>query len=94
MKTAHFTICQKPWICPGKAPPQRPLCDDLVASWFAVREELEEWLGIDQSYKKTPAIRNSDWAKRLKGYCNQKYTKIPIDYDIHRLSKDGNSIII
>eukprot|EP01062_Namystynia_karyoxenos_P036401 TRINITY_DN2650_c1_g1_i15.p2 TRINITY_DN2650_c1_g1~~TRINITY_DN2650_c1_g1_i15.p2 ORF type:complete len:527 (+),score=134.27 TRINITY_DN2650_c1_g1_i15:452-2032(+) len=41
VRHAHFTICQKPWIChhPGG------LCAKLHERWFAVRRELEEVMG-------------------------------------------------
>ena len=38
--SAHFTICQKPWICPHASPYPR-LCAKLHRRWFQARKELE-----------------------------------------------------
>lgn len=44
MKSAHFTVCQKPWNC-YKAFVNR-LCGDLHRRWLELREEAEKFYGI------------------------------------------------
>jgi len=43
VKTAHFTLCQKPWEClphdGGRI--QERLCKKLITEWFRVRKDLE-----------------------------------------------------
>eukprot|EP00662_Eupelagonemidae_sp_cell21_P046895 gene46895-47079_t len=45
IRHAHFTICQKPWICqehPDDGPADRRLCLKLHKAWFDTRRELEQ----------------------------------------------------
>jgi len=48
VKTAHFTVCQKPWdfcwIGQGK-----PLCQEFHEEWWKVRNQLEKENGLHQS---------------------------------------------
>lgn len=44
IKTAHFTLCQKPWHCTRMNPDllQEGLCRNLQREWFKVRVDLED----------------------------------------------------
>eukprot|EP01035_Chromulina_nebulosa_P017250 gene17250-22779_t len=45
IKSAHFTICQKPWTCSiGSVGIE--LCDKLHKKWFELRLEAEKFYGI------------------------------------------------
>jgi hypothetical protein len=47
VKSAHFTICQKPWICPHYTL-QIPLCKEFHKKWFTIRRDLERQLDIEK----------------------------------------------
>jgi hypothetical protein len=44
LKSAHFTVCQKPWGCWTNF--RNNLCKQLHARWFAMRKETEAYYGI------------------------------------------------
>lgn len=44
VKTAHFTICQKPWACYGGF--INKLCEALHKEWFRLRKEAERFYGV------------------------------------------------
>lgn len=78
VKSAHFTICQKPWTCTLHTNPKNNvLCEALHVKWFALRDELEKESNVDLSYRK----QNSRFKKSLgmcKGYGDDKYIPIPL----------------
>ena len=39
VKSAHFTVCQKPWMCYKTY--YNSLCEDLHKSWFQLRRDAE-----------------------------------------------------
>ena len=42
VKSAHFTICQKPWTCTKHDNPRnKVLCEQLHQEWFILRHEFE-----------------------------------------------------
>eukprot|EP01038_Epipyxis_sp_PR26KG_P010758 gene10758-14448_t len=47
LKSAHFTVCQKPWGClkDGWGVGKR-LCEDLHRKWFELRNEAEAFYGV------------------------------------------------
>lgn len=69
IKSAHFTLCKKPWHCPeffGMETKARNICERLHAEWFRVREDLERKLAGTAEYvnpdaKHRPVI--------FRGYC-------------------------
>ena len=73
--SAHFTICQKPWICPHTSPYPR-LCAKLHRQWFQARRELEMSRGTftEKKGKHDPNV--------FLGYCespmSRGYTPIQI----------------
>jgi hypothetical protein len=63
--TAHFTLCQKPWMCLTHFSDriQDRLCRELTHEWYRVRSEL------DQSWGR-PGFGSSDWDRdQFFGYC-------------------------
>ena len=54
VKSAHFTICQKPWTCFKwgsskkicEMPTCNPLCKAVHEEWFRLRKEAEEFYGM------------------------------------------------
>jgi len=52
VKSAHFTICQKPWTCTEHLNPKnKDLCEVLHTKWFELRDELERETHADLSYR-------------------------------------------
>jgi hypothetical protein len=63
--SAHFTLCQKPWLClPQKTDIiQQRLCRKLHHEWFQIRSDLEESWGRS-------AIGNGSYEQdHFFGYC-------------------------
>jgi len=48
IKSAHFTLCAKPWICPA-GHLNEPVCKYMHHKWFSIRKDLEERLGISRA---------------------------------------------
>ena len=71
--SAHFTICQKPWICPHTSP-YPTLCANLHRQWFQARKELEMSRGTftEKKGKHDPNV--------FLGYCESPMSRgyIPI----------------
>ncbi len=78
VKSAHFTICQKPWTCTKHLNPRNMvLCEIFHDKWFALRDELEKAQGVDLSYRaKNSRYKNS--FGMCKGYGDKKYIPIPL----------------
>lgn len=78
VKSAHFTICQKPWTCTKHLNPKNMvLCEIFHDKWFALRDELEKASNVDLSYR----AKNSRYKNSLgmcKGYGDKKYVPIPL----------------
>eukprot|EP00605_Chrysophyceae_sp_TOSAG23-4_P001228 GSChrysophyteH1.ASY1.ANO1.1338.1 assembled CDS len=57
VRSAHFTICQKPWTCHKwgghapvcKMPMCNPLCKALHEEWFSLRRAAERFYGIPET---------------------------------------------
>ena len=79
VKSAHFTICQKPWTCCEHLNPKNQvLCEVLHDKWFALRDELERDLGLDTSYRKASTSRYKKSLGMCTGYGDSKYLPIPL----------------
>ena len=65
IKSAHFTICQKPWNCYSAF--VNPLCTKLHQRWFELRKEAEAFYGI------TPVSR------ACHGFGGRRYARMTID---------------
>jgi len=49
VKSAHFTLCQKPWVCPLFVLSRKGLCRDFQRRWFEVRKDWEAKNGFETS---------------------------------------------
>eukprot|EP00559_Dactyliosolen_fragilissimus_P005345 CAMPEP_0184863392 /NCGR_PEP_ID=MMETSP0580-20130426/10882_1 /TAXON_ID=1118495 /ORGANISM="Dactyliosolen fragilissimus" /LENGTH=314 /DNA_ID=CAMNT_0027361699 /DNA_START=362 /DNA_END=1306 /DNA_ORIENTATION=- len=83
IKLAHFTICQKPWLCPtGHITGNNiiaPLCRELHQHWFLVRKDFDEYRGMSSE---TIGI-GSHMSDVYHGYCKSSGKGyIPIELDI------------
>lgn len=78
VKSAHFTICQKPWTCTSHDNPKNAvLCQIFHAKWFALRDEFEKGAGLDLTYRKIDSKFGASLGM-CKGYGDDKYIPIPI----------------
>jgi hypothetical protein len=57
IKSAHFTICQKPWNCLKKWHANE-LCRQLHNQWFALRKEAETFYNIPSDDNPCPKGEN------------------------------------
>lgn len=64
IKTAHFTICGKPWLCRKDV---RVLCAKLHHEWFRVRKKLDESRG----YGLNTDMLESYKTDHFLGYCSR-----------------------
>lgn len=47
VKSAHFTICQKPWSCTEFTNPKNMVvCKEFHKKWFQLRDEFEREVGV------------------------------------------------
>lgn len=63
IKSAHFTVCQKPWSCYRAF--INDLCGALHKKWFALRRQAEEFYGLPPTEKPCPAGHGSYVHMRL-----------------------------
>ncbi len=78
VKSAHFTICQKPWTCTDFVNPRnKVLCEALHKKWFQLRDELEQDEGISPAYRSVNG-RNKGSLGMCSGYGDNKYIPIPV----------------
>ena len=80
VKSAHFTLCQKPWTCTEHVNPKNKLlCGLLHKEWFTLRDEFERDNNIDISYR--VSIESTRYKGAL-GMCTQYgdegYLSIPL----------------
>jgi hypothetical protein len=82
VKSAHFTICQKPWTCTEHTNARnKVLCEALHEKWFILRDEFETELGIDKSYRATSPHNRFQRSRGIcKRYGDRAY--IPIPYGV------------
>jgi len=94
IRTAHFTLCQKPWEClsHNQEMLQHKLCYDLFTEWYKIRADLElSWDGRslsdieaegDNGSKEIFVVGNGSYKKEhFRGFCNSQGGKgyIPIE---------------
>ena len=90
VKTAHFTLCQKPWTClpHGENIVQDRLCRKLFGEWFRVRADLElSWQKrslVEEEGKNGETIvvgEGKFQAEHFRGFCTRSGQKgyIPLD---------------
>jgi len=64
IKSAHFTLCAKPWVCPFGKIKTSKLCQAFHHKWFSVRKDLEKEWGL---HGKNTGTFHVD---TFHGYCN------------------------
>jgi hypothetical protein len=73
VKTTHFTVCQKPWLCQRHVGPSTNderthlLCRKLHHEWFRIRSEMEQSWG-----RLGHGSGNFSDAKHFYGYCDKR----------------------
>lgn len=63
IKSVHFTLCQKPWICPSF---YQKLCKEFHKKWFQIRKDYEQEEGI--FFKDRLSTRSIEEGV-FQGYC-------------------------
>jgi hypothetical protein len=77
VKSAHYTICQKPWTCTEHVNPRNAvLCEKLHKQWFELRDELERETNVDMSYRQPS--RFVDSLGMCRRYGDRAYLPIPL----------------
>lgn len=69
IKSIHFTICQKPWICPLGVIKNGNLCREFHKKWFEIRKNWEDTMNLaehTESEKASPADFHNDV---FQGFC-------------------------
>ena len=82
IKSAHFTICQKPWTCTKwgarsptcEMPRCNPLCKQLHEEWFRLRHETELFYGVQV----------------VNDPCSGSHGYIPMDLNAANIKKSKN----
>jgi hypothetical protein len=46
VREAHFTFCQKPWLCTGQPAKVAASCAGIVEAWWSISEEIERAFGL------------------------------------------------
>ena len=75
VKSIHFTLCQKPWICPFYVLHDGQ-CAEFHKKWFSVRRDWEESNGLDKIDTSTINFYNDVFQGYCKGEGERQYTKI------------------
>ena len=77
VKSAHFTICQKPWTCTEHVNPKnKVLCEVLHAKWFELRDEFEKETKVDIIYRQKSRYEKS--LGMCRRYGDKGYLPIPL----------------
>lgn len=79
IKSVHFTLCQKPWICPGGTVRDGNPCKDFHANWFRIRKDWEKSKGIDNAVNVEQANFYPDvFLGYCKGFGERNYKTIDV----------------
>lgn len=78
VKSAHFTICQKPWVCPHDLIRRDVGCRDLHQKWFHTRVNFEETFGIRTEDDKAEGHLKDIFHGYCKGQGMKSYIPINI----------------
>jgi len=70
VRTAHFTLCQKPWSClpHNENRIQARLCRKLIGEWYRVRESFEV-RAFGKSSGQDPEISGEYQKSFFRGFC-------------------------
>mmetsp|Transcript_15179 Transcript_15179/g.18479 ORF Transcript_15179/g.18479 Transcript_15179/m.18479 type:complete len:460 (-) Transcript_15179:60-1439(-) len=82
IKSVHFTLCQKPWVCPVHVVAHAPLCKMFHRKWFEIRKDLDNELKLRQ------LDIDYDASDAFLGYCAREGQKGFVRFDIDALSRD------
>jgi len=77
VKSAHFTLCQKPWICPDGVFHLK-LCKELHRRWFDIRVDLEKSIGTFGTYHESGKHYEDVFQGFCKGRGQRNYIRIKI----------------
>ena len=78
IKSAHFTICQKPWTCPISDNPRNKVpCAAIHEKWFRLRDEFENSIGVEKSYRKADSLHRASLGM-CSGFGDKSYIPIPL----------------
>eukprot|EP01041_Mallomonas_annulata_P008674 gene8674-17907_t len=87
IKSAHFTVCQKPWNCEyWQGDWHEPLCKKLHERWFKIRKEAEFFYGI-----KSPENGCTGYGKRHYIPMDLEHATIPPSVYSSSDSSSGSS---
>lgn len=76
VKSVHFTLCQKPWVCPTGML-RISNCKAFHHKWFSVRKDLDEQMGVHG--KNTGQHQNDTFLGYCKSGGERGYIKFEVD---------------
>uniref|UniRef100_A0A6U6KUT6 Nucleotide-diphospho-sugar transferase domain-containing protein n=1 Tax=Odontella aurita TaxID=265563 RepID=A0A6U6KUT6_9STRA len=78
IRSAHFTICQKPWTCryfgeKSAGDTHGRLCDELHGEWHRIRSDLEEmWRQDGRDTIRVGEVQDGDYRlDHFRGHCSR-----------------------
>jgi len=78
IKSIHFTLCQKPWICPLQIL-DKGLCAEFHKKWFSIRKDWEDSSGMTKKVDSSAVNFHNDV---YHGYCKSQgqygYSKVSL----------------
>ncbi len=77
IKSAHFTLCQKPWTC-SLAPMKQKNCKYFHESWFKIRKDFEEKNGLKIKVEEGTNFYNDVYQGFCSGRGAANYKRIEI----------------
>ena len=76
VKSVHFTICRKPWICPSGSL-EEPLCRKFLTSWYRIRKDFDEKNGVKTNIEGVD-FHNDVFQGICSGQGEQNYKKLEL----------------
>ena len=89
IKSAHFTVCQKPWTCYSAW--VNDLCRDLHKRWFELRLAAEAFYGIPPNLRPCPNRHGSYRLMELDRAVLPQFPNYRPDDSPDRLDPIGNT---
>lgn len=81
IKSIHFTLCQKPWVCPLTLVRKGGLCEEFHRKWFQIRQDWENSHGITSKTEQSQMqskVQNDVFLGFCKGGGERNYIKIQL----------------
>ena len=78
IKSAHFTICQKPWVCPHGLIMRDAGCRELHQKWFDTRLSFENTFGLASQDNSTKGLLKDVFHGYCKGQGGRSYIPMKI----------------